>query len=372
MKKLIVVLFCCLNIIAIAQQTNPNQSLKSPEVLPGNKVAFRIYAPNAKNVTLRSDDKWDKIEFNKDEKGVWEGIWNNVESGAYRYHFIVDGLPVYDPMEPMAKEKTAVLLMTSGDEVIAMKDNVPHGAIAQRYYYSKTVNKTRRMHVWTPAGYEKSKDKLPVLYLVHGGGDVDNAWTTVGCAGNILDNLLAEGKIEPMLVVMPNGTIQQKTETMLEKVPIFNEDLMINIIPFVESNYNVRADAKHRAIMGLSFGGLETLEAATSHPEMFDYVVALSSGWWISDEWQKERGWMDDKAKRVARMKEIGADFNKSVKLMYFTQGGSEDLAYANGHETMKIFDEAGITYKYSESPGGHTWKVWRKNLNDILPLLFK
>lgn len=150
--------------------------------------------------------------------------------------------------------------------------------------------------------------------------------------------------------------------------------MITDIIPFVESNYNVQSDAKNRAIMGLSFGGLETLEAATYHYEMFDYVVALSSGWWLSSEWEKKRGksWMDDKAERVAQMSKIAKDFNKSVKLMYFTQGGREDIAYQNGVETMKIFDKAGINFKYSESPGGHTWKVWRKNLTDIAPLLFK
>lgn len=351
-----------------------SKTMVSPEVLSDKKVAFRIYAPNAHHVTLKSDDKWDKINLEKRDNGVWEGFWFNVEPGAYRYRFMVDGVPVFESKNPSNKETVPVFMMTSGKEFFAMKDDIPHGAISQRYYFSETIGKTRRMHVWTPAGYEKLKNKLPVLYLIHGGGDVDNAWATVGCAGNILDNLLAEGKIEPMLVVMPNGSIDQETETMLNKVPIFKEDLMTDIIPFIESAYNVHTNAKHRAIMGLSFGGLETLEVAVDHHDMFEYIVALSSGWWISKDWEAKRGkgWMDDKKQRIDQMNKIAKDFNTSVKLMYFTQGGPEDIAYKNGMETMKIFKEAGIKFNYSERPGGHTWKVWRQDLRDIAPLLFK
>ncbi len=373
MKKLIVSLLCCLSTYAIAQcQPSPNDSLISTEVLPGNQVAFRIYAPAARNVNLRSDDKWDKIDFKKDSLGVWEGIWPNVQPGAYRYRFVVDGVNVYDPMAPTARENPALFMMTSGNDFFAMKEDVSHGAISQRYYYSEVLKQMRRLHIWTPPGLEKSKEQLPVFYLIHGGGDTDNAWTTIGCAGNILDNLLAEGKIKPMIVVMPNGSIETGSDKMLDRVPIFTEDLMTGIIPFIESNYNVYADAAHRAIMGLSFGGLETLETITYYYNDFDYVGVLSSGWWISDTWAKQRGMTDNKEKRAAHLKRIANDFNNSVKLIYFTQGGPEDLAYDNGMETLKLFDAAGIKYKYSEAPGGHTWMVWRKNLWELTPQLFK
>ena len=171
---------------------------------------------------------------------------------------------------------------------------------------------------------------------------------------------------------MPNGSIETGSDKMLDRVPIFTEDLMTGIIPFIESNYNVYADAAHRAIMGLSFGGLETLETITYYYNDFDYVGVLSSGWWISDTWAKQRGMTDNKEKRAAHLKRIANDFNNSVKLIYFTQGGPEDLAYDNGMETLKLFDAAGIKYKYSEAPGGHTWMVWRKNLWELTPQLFK
>ena len=236
MKKLIVSLLCCLSAYAMAQshQPTPNDSLISTEVLPGNLVAFRIYAPAAKNVTLRSSDKWDKVDFKKDSRGVWEGIWSDVQPGAYRNHFVVDGVNVFDPKAPSARETTAIFMMTSGDDFFAMKEDVPHGGITTRYYYSKTLKQMRRLHVWTPAGFEKSKEQLPVFYVIHGGGDTDNAWSTIGCAGNILDNLLAEGKIKPMIVVMPNGTIE--SDGLLDRVPIFTDDLMTGIIPFIESS----------------------------------------------------------------------------------------------------------------------------------------
>lgn len=361
-----------MNVCFTASSQKINKSFVSTEILPDQRVAFRIYAPKAKEVKLVADGKWDKVEFTKDDQGVWEGFWKQADRGAYHYHFLVDGVVVNDPKSPIVSEAKALFMMTDGSDFFALKKDVAHGAMAQRHYYSKTLKKTRRIHVWTPAGFEKSKDKLPVLYLIHGGGGTDMSWASIGCAGNILDNLLAEGKIEPMIVVLPNGSVDIDTPTMLERVPIFKMDLMTDIIPFVESNYPVYADASHRAIMGLSFGGLETLEAVIDHPKSFEYIGVLSSGWWISDVWKKERGWMDNKEKKAKRLLEIADDLNTSVKLLYFTQGGPEDLAYDNGVETLKLFDAAGIKYKYSEMPGGHTWMVWRKNLKEIAPLLFK
>ena len=260
--------------------------------------------------------------------------------------------------------------MTSGEDFFAMKKDVPHGAVSQRHYWSKSLKRLRRLHVWTPTGYEKTKEPLPVLYLIHGGGDQDDAWPTVGCAGNILDNLLAEGKIQPMIAVMPNANF--KAEKILDRVPIFREELMTGIIPFIESNYHVHTDAAHRAIMGLSLGGLQTLETAMYHYDKFEYICSLSSGWWISDSWKQKRGVVDDKPKRAAHLKKIATEFNAKVRLLWFTQGGPEDLAYDNGKETEKLFKSAGIKFRSSERSGGHTWMVWRKDLRELAPRLFK
>lgn len=362
---LFLVLTLCFSTVASAQwnrSKTANDSLISTEVLAGNKVVFRIYAPKAKKIDFGGDIWGAKVNFMKDSRGVWEGILENVSPGAYRYHFIVDGVKVYDPKSPSASEASAILKVEpNGNEFFSMK-NVPHGAVAQRYYYSKSLDATRRLHVWTPAGYEKSVDKLPVLYLIHGGGDTDNSWPTVGCAGFILDNLLAEGKIKPMLVVMPNGTIE--TNSLEGEVPLFAEDLMNDIIPYIEENYRVLTDKDHRALAGLSMGGLETLEAGLNNYQKFGYLYVLSSGWFATDT-QKY-------AERGTYLKKIASDFNKSVRLLAFTQGGPEDIAYKNCKVMLKLFDEAGINYEFSEAPGGHSWHTWRNDLYNLTQKLFK
>jgi enterochelin esterase family protein len=183
MKWLMIVCFWSLFFYVTPQQiiADADSDFTSTEVLPGNKVIFRIRAPQAKQVMLHSDDKWEPISFIKDSLGVWKGVWHDVKPGAYRYNFVVDGVTVCDPAAPLTNENISVLFVTSGLDFFSMKQEVPHGSIAQRYYFSKSLKKTRRLHVWTPPGFEKLKRKLPVLYLIHGGGDTDKAWSTIGC-----------------------------------------------------------------------------------------------------------------------------------------------------------------------------------------------
>lgn len=355
----------CLATTASAQfrrEPTPNDTLQSVRADNG-KVTLSIYAPKAQNVTVGGDIvPWgQKIDVTQNTAGVWSATIPGVKDGVYRYHFVVDGVRVYDPKGELASETSAIARLHSGDEFFAMKD-VPHGAIAQRYYYSKNLKTTRRLHVWTPAGYEKSAESLPVLYLVHGGGDTDNSWPGVGCAGWILDNLMAEGKITPMLVVMPNGTIE--TSDMTGEVPLFVEDLKHSIIPFIEANYRVKTGSENRAMAGLSMGGLETLETMLPYYRDFSYFWVLSSGWFANDTRTYEV--------KGAKLKEIADDFNKHVKILAFTQGGPEDIAYQNCKAMLRLFDAAGIRYEFSEMPGGHTWHVWRHNLRDFAPRLFK
>lgn len=341
----------------------PNDTLHSVQVLPDGKVAVRIYAPEAKTVSM-GGDVWARAPFVKAENGVWETVLEGVAPGTYRYHFVVDGVKTYDPKGPLASETTAIMTVApKGDEFFMMK-NVPHGAVAERYYWSETLGQMRRLHVWTPAGYEKSTDELPVLYLVHGGGDNDKSWPTVGAAGAILDNLLAEGKMVPMVVVMPNGTIEMPDGNMQGEVPVFAQDMVTSIIPFIESNYRVKTDQANRAMAGLSMGGMETLETTLNNPEMFSYVWVLSSSFAPGNKevYEFER----------VRLKKEAARLNKNFKVLVFTQGGPSDIAYNNCKETLKLFDEAGVKYEYNEVPGGHSWTAWRQNLYDLAPRLFK
>lgn len=371
MKKTVIYLVAMLAFATAAsaqgwfRQPTPNDTLRSTVILPDNSVVFQIYAPHAQSVAVMGDLPWDKpVKFVKETNGVWKGRLAGIVDGVYRYRFLVDGLTVYDPKAPSASETSALLTVApKGDEFFAMK-NVPHGAVAERYYWSQTLGTVRRMHVWTPAGYETSKKKLPVLYLVHGGGDTDNSWPGVGAAGLILDNLMAEGKMEPMVVVMPNGSIEMPDGNFMGEVPLFAEDMIKDIIPFIEDNYRVYTDQAHRAMAGLSMGGMETLEVTLNHPEMFSYVWVLSSSFapGNKDVYEYERERLKKEAKR----------YNKNFKELVFTQGGPSDIAYNNCKETLKLFDAAGVKYEYHEVSGGHSWEAWRQNLYDLAQRMFK
>ena len=359
-KTLAVTAFIALTLTVGAQgwnrQPTPNDTLQSTRVLPGGKVLFQIYAPQASRVSVSGDLPWDKpVKFEKAENGVWKGVCEGLDEGCYRYSFTVDGVKVQDPKAPLSAEQASVL--TVGEGYIK---NVPHGAVAQRFYWSETLGQVRRLHVWTPAGYEKSARELPVLYLIHGGGDNDASWPGVGAAGWILDNLLAEGKIAPMIVVMPNGTIPVQNEG-----PPFAQDMFTSVIPFIEANYNVKADAAHRAVAGLSMGGMETMEVAFTHPEMFTYVWVLSSSFMPGAN-------PADESARLG-VKKNAAYMNAHFKKMVFTQGGPSDIAYNNCKNTRAQLDKDGLHYEYMENAqAGHSWATWRADLEVLAQTLFR
>lgn len=337
----------------------PNDTLKSTRVLSNGDVVFSIYAPESENVTIGGDVvPWNaKVEGVKADNGVWKFTVPGVKTGAYRYNFVVDGVKVYDPKAPDAYKTSAILDITpNGDkEFFALRKDVPHGAVSAIQYYSTTTKTMRNMQVWTPPGYNAKNNKLPVFYLIHGGGDSELAWPGVGRAGLIMDNLFADGKCNEMMVVMPDGGID---------VGLFVQDFVNDLILYIESNYNVYKDANHRALAGLSMGGLEVLESFMAKPDLFGYINVMSSGWFADNKEMYETG---DK-----RLAEIVSTLNKTAKILLFTQGGPEDIAYKNGEEMLKVFDKNGIKYEFSEMPGGHSWSVWRNDLKNFAPRLFK
>jgi len=358
----IIILITVLNIAgASAQMFNrtptPNDTLQSVRVLDSGDVVLSIYAPDAEEVSASGDViPWGKNpESTKTENGVWTIVIPKVDPGVYRYSFLVDGVSVGDPKSMIVQENRAMLEITGeGSEFWEMQD-VPHGDVRMVWYPSKATGTTRRMHVYTPPAYDKSNVSLPVLYLLHGGGDNDHSWPTVGRANFILDNLLAEGKIQPMIVVMPDASTD---------VPVFTDDLINNIIPYVENKYRVKADAEHRALAGLSMGGLHTLNTGLAHCEKFAYILPLSTGWFSTDKEMWEEG------KRL--LKENAVRCNKNLKLFWVAMGGKEDIAWQNCQNMMKLFDEYGLNYEYSEKPGGHTWFTWRDNLYELAQKIFK
>jgi enterochelin esterase family protein len=351
----------------------------SPEV-KGKDVIFRLLAPEAKTVKLQGNWEGEAIELNKDKNGVWTFIKNDFSPDLYTYSFIVDGVKANDPNNSyLVRDVSSVmsLVFIDGEESENYKvQNVPHGTVSKRWYTSKGLNENRRLTVYTPPGYENSKEKLPVLYLLHGMGGDEEAWMTLGRASQILDNLIAEGKAKPMIVVMPNGHTSNsaapgesskgfyKIDFMTPDV--FSGDMEKNfkeIINFTESNYRVKADAKNRAIAGLSMGGFHSLYISANQPKTFDYVGLFSPAILPPDESKSEvYQKINDKLKTQQ---------NNSFKL-YWIGIGKTDFLYKNVKDYRLKLDEMKFNYKYVETEGGHTWSNWRMYLNDFVPQLFK
>lgn len=358
MKRLILSLLCAATVFGAQAQwrrnLTPADTLKSIERLTDGSTAFRIYAPKAESVALGGDLGGLRAQFQKDADGIWTAIVPKVNTDAYRYHFIVDGIRVIDPRYRFFSEITPVATITNGEDVFWAERDVPHGPVAQISYKSKVTGTTRSMHVWTPAG-KAAQGPLPVLYLIHGAGDNDASWNSIGRAGFILDNLYAEGKIAPMIVVMPHGGMDTEK---------FVDELVGTIMPRVAEQYNIKKGAANTALAGLSMGGLETLNTFMAHPDLFGYINVMSSGWFRSND--------ADRQAKTEHLRQIAPTLKKTVRLLRFTMGGQEDFAYASCQQTLKCFDEAGIKYEYSETPGGHSWHVWHYDLRDFAPRLFK
>jgi len=254
----------------------------------------------------------------------------------------------------------------AGSGYYALKD-VPHGDIRTKRYYSSAINSWRRFYIYTPPGYDSNtSEKYPVLYILHGGGEDERGWATQGRTDLILDNLIAEKKAKPMLVVMPDGNfgtggLAGFNETALRS---FENELNKSLIPFVEENYRVEKDAKNRALAGLSMGGLQTLYAGIKNTQMFAYLGVFSSGWFANRP--------ELSNPQYEFMKTNAAMINSNLKSLWVAMGGKEDIAYNNCKMMLSKFDEMNIKYTYTEYPGGHTWPVWRNNLYNFSQLLFK
>jgi enterochelin esterase family protein len=356
----------------------PNDTLVSHEILPDNKVTFRIYAPKASEVTVGGD--WagttGPAKLEKDDKGVWSVTVGPLTPDFYSYSFNVDGVRTLDPKNPTIKQGIASLdnmVYLPGKETAFMDNRkVPHGDIRSAWYQSSTLDTQRRMHIYTPPGYDAGTDRYPVLYLLHGGGDEDSGWSTIGRAGFILDNLFADKKATPMLVVMPNGSLPRPSgfkpgekpspEAMAAIQDRFSNELLKDVVPYVEKNYRVVADANHRAITGLSMGGGQTLRVVTGHPDQFAYV-----GVWSAGIGQNAADW----EKRNATFLDSGDKLNKQIRLFSISVG-DQDFALAGSKNLSELLSKHNIKNELHVSGGGHTWINWRHYLSDFAPQLFR
>ncbi len=348
----------------------------SPEVAADRRVTFRILAPKAETVRLTGSDIpgiGQGAEMKKDPNGVWEVVLGPIDAGAYRYNFNVDGVSVIDPRNPATSESntnTWSLVAIPGSDFMDTKD-VPHGAVAEVTYFSKSLKRFRRMHVYTPPGYESGQGKYPVFYLLHGASDCDDAWTSVGRAGFILDNLIAAGKAKPMVVVMPAGhtgpfTFRPRGDSGQPRVDEFAQDFLNDIMPYAESHYRVHTDPQNRAIAGLSMGGGQTLNIAIANPCKFAHIGVYSSGiFGITGGNPAGPSW-DEQHKETLD----NADLKKGIKLFWFATG-KDDFLVGTSRATVELFKKHGFDVVYKETDGAHTWINWRNYLNEFAPQLF-
>jgi enterochelin esterase family protein len=363
------------------RQPTPNDTLVSPEVSADHKVTFRLYAPKAAEVTVRGDFG-EAAKLTKDDKGVWSVTVGPLEPDFYSYSFSVDGVRMIDPKNATIKQGIASvdsMVFVAGKEA-DFEDNkkVPHGEIRQVWYQSGTLDMQRRMHVYTPPGYDGGTEKYPVLYLLHGGGDEDSGWSTIGRAGFILDNLIAEKKAKPMLVVMPNGSIPRPADlprlapgqtpspeaakALAAFQQRFTDELLKEVLPHVEKNFRVLPGAENRALAGLSMGGGQTLAAVAYSPDKFAYVGVWSAGiFGNADDWEKRNATFLDGAEKV----------NKTVKL-FSIRVGDKDFLVGASKNLAELLKKHGIKHELEVGGGGHTWINWRHYLNELAPQLFR
>jgi len=397
MRNLSVLIFCLLvYTTTFAQQALfGGQNIVSPEIHPDNTVTFRLFAPQAVKVEITGDflptqkmdtpyGKFDApgtAELTKNEQGVWEFTTPQaLPSELYSYSFIIDGAKVTDPsnvyMIRDVASVTSVFIIGGGRADLYKVNDVPHGTVARRWYDSPTLKTTRRITIYTPPGYETSTKKYPVLYLLHGAGGDEEAWIALGRTAQILDNLIAQGKAQPMIVVMPNGNVVQKAAPGESERGMYTPSFMgetrmdgefeaafPDIIRFVESNYRTIASKSGRAIAGLSMGGFHSFHISKEYPDKFDYVGLFSAAIMPREGvTSKIYDNLDEKLK---------IQFAQKPKLYYIAIGNADFLYQANA-ELRKKLDENKYPYTYYETREGHIWKNWRIYLTEFVPLLFK
>ena len=353
-----------------------------------NVVTFNLLAPNAKSVSLTGDimrglgTTERTVDMVKDENGVWSYTSPPMPSDLYTYSFMVDGLRTLDPNNVYVNRDVAtitnMLIIGNGLGDLYQVNKVPHGTVT-RMWYSSPANvdaTTRRITVYTPPGYETSGQSYPVLYLLHGTGGDEEAWITQGRTAQILDNLIAQGRAVPMIVVMPNANVVQEAapgesslglERPIMRLPKWMEGsfelTFPDIVKFVESAFRVKADKANRAVTGLSMGGFHSLHLSRYYPNTFDYVGLFSAAIMPNEE---------VKSPVYENFVPTLQAQNRNGFKLYWIGMGKTDFLYQSNVDYRKQLDDIGMKYTYRESEGGHTWTNWRLYLTEFVPLLFR
>lgn len=359
----------CMSAFAICQPPRVPQFV-SPQVNNDNKVVFRFLAPSAKDVKLNVQFERANVPMTKDSSGVWTVTLGPVKPDMYPYHFVVDGVDVADPKNtaifPNEGFQNSIVEISGSQPLVHTIQNVPHGTVSYRYYMSPELG-TRPVIIYTPPGYEKeSSKKYPVLYLLHGTTDLEETWTKVGRANIILDNLIAQGKAVPMIIVMPYGRAYPKISKSSgslrnwDNLQEIKKDFLTYLIPFVEQNYRVKPDNNNRAIAGFSGGGGTSLFLGLNNPDLFKWVIGFAPGM-LKEEF--------DRNNAVAFANPIIT--NQRLKLFWIGVG-KEDMLYPVISDYLKLLDEKKIKHETFISDGGHTWMNCKLFLSTVVPKLFK
>lgn len=357
------------------------RGIVSPIVNADGSVKFQILARQAEKVALSGSwmQGWGaSLEMNRNDTGLWSITIDPIPSEMYTYAFQIDGVRTLDPANGLTLRdgtRNESMFVVPGERgKLYSSNNVPHGTLSKVWYPSPVLKMDRRMYIYTPPGYAEGNQKYPVLYLLHGAGGDEDAWTTLGRTPYILDNLIAAGKALPMIIVMTNGNawaqaapgdapVMAAPADRMSLAGKFEESLVKDVIPFVEKNYRVLTDPNHRAIAGLSMGGGHTMTITNNNPGLFSYVGVMSMGLMTGGRMgnydpEKHKG-------QIAALKSSG------LKL-YWIGCGKQDFLYEGVVNLRKLYDEQQFTYEYFESEGGHTWPEWRIYLSELAPKLFR
>jgi enterochelin esterase-like enzyme len=351
----------------------------SPQVNADKTMTLRFRAPNAKEVSVIGELDGKPHPMTKGDDGVWTATIGPLAPDVYNYQFNVDGVVAMDPVNPSVKLgfgafPPANLVEIPGDGLQFYDAKpVPHGTVRFETYESKTVSGPRTLWIYTPPGYDKGTTRLPVFYLLHGSGNIDSSWILTGRANLIMDNLIAEGKTKPMIIVNPLGYARQGVglgpEAAAAAAPAgpggatgggaFGKDLLEDVIPYVEKTFRTLPGADNRALGGLSMGGGQTAAIGFSHPDLFHYIVIMSAG-------------SANAAETYPDFFNNAAATNKKIKLLWMGVGKDDTLVGAGAKALDESLTAKGITHTFRLTEGRHEWVVWRHHLNEVAPLLFR
>ena len=363
----------------------------SPEILPDNQVTFRVYAKDAQKITVSGE--WQtgfggSQELVKNDTGMFSLTVGPLSPELYAYTFNVDGVNSIDANNVQvrrdgARYQSFFIIPGPESDLYFHKQGVPHGTVSKRWYRSAVLDMDRRVYIYTPAGYEAGTEKYPVFYLLHGGGGDEDAWVTMGRAAQIMDNLIAQGKAKPMLVVMTNGNANQAgAQNDVPPVPAaqgeqgmaayqrlagkFEEHLVKDVIPFIEKNYRALTGKDNRAVAGLSMGGGQTQTVTNNNPGVFGYIGVYSAGMMGINPQNPDAAKLE--AERNTKLEAL----KQSGYKLYWIACGKDDFLYQSVINMRETLDKLNFKYVYRESTGGHTWANWRIYLSEFAPMLFK